>query len=141
MRLTPEGVQPSASAYLFSKLLLLEMGPFTLMGERFLIAFALLSLIFWKRYRALDKRTVIAGLVMGPSFFATMAFELHALAYAPSTSVSFLENTAIAIVPLAEAVLILAAIIVSSRQKANDGDTSHVVKSISRKNVAPQRVL
>lgn len=94
-----------ASAYLFSKLLLLEMGPFTLMGERFLIAFALLSLIFWKRYRAIDKRTAIAGFAMGLAFFATMACELHALVYAPSTSVSFLENTAIVIVPLAEAAL------------------------------------
>lgn len=38
-----------ATAYLFSTLLLQEMGPFMLMGLRFLLAFAILFLVFFRR--------------------------------------------------------------------------------------------
>lgn len=94
-----------ASAFLFSKLLLVNMGPFTLMGIRFLLAFALLALVFRKRFRNMTRHVFLGGLAAGLAFFATMSFELNALRCADSSTVAFLENTAIVLVPIAAAVM------------------------------------
>ena len=94
-----------ATAYLFSKLLLVGMGPFTLMAIRFLIAFALLAIVFWRNLRAVDRRTFLHGLLLGSLFFVVMGFELVSLTLAASSTVSFLENTAIVFVPLFAAVV------------------------------------
>lgn len=95
-----------ASSFLFSKLLLTHMGPFTLMGVRFLLAFCLLAVIFHKRLAHMTRRTFLHGLALGFCFFVVMAFELHALCFAATSTVSFLENTAIVLVPVAEALVL-----------------------------------
>lgn len=95
-----------ATSFLFSTILLADMGPLTLLGVRFTLAFAVLVLLFWWHLRGLSRRAVLHGCLMGAAFFATMAFELHALTRAPSSTVSLLENLAIVIVPLAEALLL-----------------------------------
>ena len=95
-----------ATSFLFSTILLADMGPLTLLGVRFTLAFAVLVLLVWWHLRGLSRRAVLHGCLMGAAFFATMAFELHALTRAPSSTVSLLENLAIVIVPLAEALLL-----------------------------------
>lgn len=92
-----------ATAFLFSKLLLVDMGPFTLMGLRFLLAFALLAIVFRRQLRAMTRTAFLHGLLLGVLFFVVMGFELCSLTMAASSTVSFLENTAIVFVPLAEA--------------------------------------
>ena len=94
-----------ASAYLFSKLLLESMGPFTLIGIRFLIAFALLAVLFRRRFAKLTRQTLCASLAIGTAFFAAMGCELTALQTTSSSTVSFLENTAIVLVPVAAALM------------------------------------
>ncbi len=98
-------ISARATSFMFSKLLLVSMGPFTLLGIRFLIAFALLALIFHKKLARMNKRTFLFGFVLGLAFFATMAFELKALVSTDTSRVSFLENTAIVLVPLGEALI------------------------------------
>ena len=94
-----------ATAYLFSKLLLAGMGPFTLMAIRFLIAFALLAIVFRRNLRAMGRRTLFHGVLLGGLFFIVMGFELVSLTLTASSTVSFLENTAIVFVPLFAAVV------------------------------------
>lgn len=94
-----------AAAFLFSKLLLVDMGPFTLMGLRFLAAFALLTIVFHRKLRSMSKQAFLHGMLLGALYFVVMGFELCALTTAASSTVSFLENTAIVFVPLAEAVM------------------------------------
>lgn len=94
-----------ATAFMFSVFLLESMGPFTLMAERFLLAFAVLLFVFRKKLAHLNKRVVAHGAVLGLLFFIVMTLELHALMLAPSSTVSFLENTAIVFVPVLAAVL------------------------------------
>lgn len=94
-----------ATSFLFSKVLLAAMGPFSLLGLRFLLAFAVLALVFHRSLRRASRRALIAGCVLGAIFFTTMAFELHALVTAPSSTVSLLENLAIVLVPLTAAAL------------------------------------
>ena len=94
-----------ATAFLFSKLLLVDMGPFMLMGVRFLLAFALLAVVFFKNLRNMGRQTFLRGLLLGALFFVVMGFELVSLTLAASSTVAFLENTAIVFVPLFEALI------------------------------------
>ncbi len=95
-----------ATSYLFSKLILESMSMFNLLGVRFLLAFLLLAVLFNKRLRRIDRKTFLAGAVMGCMYFLVMTAELNGLKRSSSGNVSFLVNTAIVIVPLLQAVLL-----------------------------------
>ena len=96
-----------ATSLLFSKLALRSLGPFTLMGLRFSLAFLVLALIFAGHFRGLRLHTVLRGMALGGIFFAVMAGELMGLKITDSSSTtSFLENTAVVWVPLMEAALL-----------------------------------
>ncbi len=94
-----------ATSYLFSKLIMEGMGLFNLLGVRFLLGFLLLSLLFFKKLRRIDGKTLLAGVIMGTMYFLVMTAELSGLKRTASSTVSFLENTAIVLVPLLQAVL------------------------------------
>lgn len=79
---------------------------FNLMALRFGIAFFCLLPFVWKRLKKLDRDALSRGGALGAVFFAIIAVELQGLRMTDSSAmVSFLENTAIVLVPLAEAVL------------------------------------
>ncbi|MGI6535646.1 MAG: DMT family transporter [Eggerthellaceae bacterium] len=92
-----------ATSFLFSKMLVDSLQPFDLLAVRFLLATALLAVVFRKRLAALSARALLHGGIIGCAFFATMACEMHALQGASSSTVSFLENMAVVFVPLATA--------------------------------------
>ena len=94
-----------ATGYLFSKLGMTGLGIFNLLALRFLIAFVLLGAVFARRLFQIDRRSLRAGLIMGAMYFLVMTAELNGLKRTASSTVSFLENTAIVLVPLFAAVL------------------------------------
>ena len=81
------------------------MGIFNLLAARFLMAFVLLAVVFFKRLRHIKRHTLVRGATMGALFFLMLSTELTGLKSTPSSTVSLLENTAIILVPMAEAVL------------------------------------
>ena len=89
-----------ATGYLFSKLGMAGLGMFNLLALRFLLAFGLLAVLFLPRLRRIDRRSLRAGLIMGGMYFLVMTAELSGLQRTASSTVSFLENTAIVLVPL-----------------------------------------
>ena len=95
-----------ATSYLFSKLIMQSMSMFNMLGICFLLAFTLLLILFFKRIRKINRKTFAAGAVMGCLYFLVMTAELNGLKRTSSGNVSFLENTAIVIVPLLQAVLL-----------------------------------
>lgn len=94
-----------STSFVFSKMILQGMGTFNLLAIRFLLAFAILSIIFCKRLAKIDKRIIKAGLASGVSYFFVMACELKALSMTDSSVVALMENSAIVLVPLFESVL------------------------------------
>lgn len=94
-----------STSFLFSKIGLQGMGKFTLLGLRFLLAFAVLALLFPKRLLHMSRRTFFGGLALGVLYFLVMTAELSGLKTTASSTVSFLENTAIVLVPLFEGAL------------------------------------
>ncbi len=94
-----------ATSYLFSKLILTGMGMFNLMAVRFLLAFTILAKLFFRRLKHIDRKSLVAGAIMGGMFFLVMTAELTGLKRTASGNAAFLENTAIVIVPLLQSVV------------------------------------
>lgn len=95
-----------STSLLFSTLGLEAMGPFTLLGYRFLLAFAVMVLIFWKRLKRMDRTVLMHGTVIGILFFLTMTCETFGLKMTNSSTTAFLENTAVVLVPIADGILV-----------------------------------
>lgn len=90
---------------MFTKMLLSELQTFNILAIRFLLAFVLLFLVFFKKMIHVDKRTLAGGVVIGLAFFATMAGETLALNTLDSSTTSFIEHAAIVLVPVFESIL------------------------------------
>ena len=96
-----------ATSLLFSKIAMNGMGIFNLLAARFLMAFVLLAVVFFKRLRHIKRHTLVRGAIMGALFFLMLSTELTGLKSTPSSTVSLLENTAIhSEVVVAETVII-----------------------------------
>ena len=85
-----------STSLLLSKALLTTMSPLNILSVRFCLAFVILCA---------NLRTLLMGMAIGGAFSAMMAAELFALKHTLASTTSFLENTAIVIVPLMEALL------------------------------------
>lgn len=94
------------SSYLFSKLSLGTIGPFTMLALRFIISFALLYIIFFKKINNINRKEMLHGSVLGILLFTIVALELYGLKTIDSSMASFIENIAIVLIPIFEAILI-----------------------------------
>ena len=95
-----------STGYLFSKAGIESFGVFNLLAARFLLAFALLAIIFFRKFKTVKPCDILRGAVLGGVFALVMALELIALKTTDTSTASFLENTAIIFVPLIEAWLL-----------------------------------
>lgn len=95
-----------ATSLLIVKTSLGDFFTFNLMALRFGIAFFCLLPFVWGRLREIRRDTLLRGGALGTVFFVIIAIELQGLRMTDSSAVvAFLENTAIVLVPLAEAAL------------------------------------
>ncbi len=94
-----------STSLLLLKLGLADMGTFTLMALRFTTAGLILLAVFRRRIRAAGARIFLRGVIIGAVFFAVLACESTALHYTSTSTTSFLENTAVVIVPLLTAAM------------------------------------
>ena len=65
-----------ATSLLFSKIAMNGMGIFNLLAARFLMAFVLLAVVFFKRLRHIKRHTLVRGAIMGALFFLMLSTEL-----------------------------------------------------------------
>ena len=94
-----------STSYVLTKVGLQDMGKFTLLAVRFLLAFAFLAALFRRRLLQIDRRTLLSGLAMGSIYFCVMTAELTALKTVETSTVSFVTNTPVVIRPLIQAAL------------------------------------
>ena len=94
-----------ATSFIFSKMVLADMGIFNLLAIRFLLTFILLAVIFCKRLWYIGKNELVSGAIVGLLFFLVMSSELTGLITTDSSTIALLENCAIIFVPLFTAVL------------------------------------
>ena len=107
-----------STSYVLTKVGLQDMGKFTLLAVRFLLAFAFLAALFRRRLLQIDRRTLLSGLAMGGIYFCVMTAEhaalfcaLNPFVAAALGAVCFHEHFGIA--GLLGGALILAGIVVS----------------------------
>lgn len=67
-----------STSYVLTKVGLQDMGKFTLLAVRFLLAFAFLAALF-RRLLQIDRRTLLSGLAMGGIYFCVMTADHAAL--------------------------------------------------------------
>ena len=94
-----------STSLLLLKLGLADMGAFTLMSLRFTTAGLILLALFRRRIRAAGRAVFLRGAIIGAVFFAVLACESTALRHTSTSTTSFLENTAVVIVPLLTAII------------------------------------
>lgn len=88
------------SSLLFAKIALQTMGPFLLMGIRFLIAFFLIAFVFRKELKKVTAKDIVSCTLIGFFFFLSMAFELQGLKTTNASVTSFLEGGVVIVVPI-----------------------------------------
>ena len=93
------------TSFLFSKQLLTSLSPMSILAVRFLLAFLVLALIFNKKIRQLDHKSLKGGIILGLLYTVCMIFEMYGLRLIDSGVSSLIENMAILFVPLYVAVL------------------------------------
>lgn len=81
------------------------IGPYYFIGIRFALAFAFLSLIYWKRFAQLNLETLQAGAIIGSVLFAGYAFQTVGLQYTTASNAGFITGLAVVLVPLVSALL------------------------------------
>ena len=95
-------------AFIFSKISLQELAPFMVLGIRFTISCLILSLIFCRHlYRELkaDSQLLPKSFLLGLTLFFVMGCEMMSLRTSAVHMVAFLENTALAFVPILNAII------------------------------------
>jgi len=95
-----------STSFVMIKIGLQSMGTFTLLGLRFLLAFICLLPFGWIRLKQADGKTIYRGMLLGLAFFLVMAAEVSGIKRIDGSTVAFLENTALVIVPVFEAFLL-----------------------------------
>lgn len=95
-----------STSFMISKIMMDGMGPFTILSNRYIIAFFIMMLIFAKRVKDTNKDILIKAGIIGIVYTAVMGFEMYGLKLTDSGTCSFLEHTAIVIVPVFQAILL-----------------------------------
>lgn len=115
-----------STSYVLTKVGLQDMGKFTLLAVRFLLAFAFLAALFRRLLLQIDRRTLLSGLAMGGIYFCVMTAEhaalfcaLNPFVAAALGAVCFHEHFGLA--GLLGGALILAGIVVSCRPQKTSG--------------------
>ena len=83
------------TSFLFSKQLLTNLSPMSILAVRFLLAFLVLALIFNKKIRQLDHKSLKGGIILGLLYTVCMIFEMYGLRLIDSGVSSLIENMAI----------------------------------------------
>lgn len=88
-----------------------QIGVFTFLALRFLLAAFVLALIFWPRLRASSPREFLAGALVGLFLFGGYALQTIGLKYTSVSKTGFITGLSVVIVPLLSTLLL--------RQKQN----------------------
>lgn len=93
------------TSFLFSKILMESMSPMSILAIRFILAFLVLAVIFFKKLKECSTESLKGGLILGVLYTVCMIFEMYGLRQIDSGVSALIENMAIVMVPIYAAVL------------------------------------
>lgn len=88
------------ASYLFTKTAVAELAPFTLIAYRFLLAFFITALVFWKRIKHTNVQTLVASSILGLVMGIVCILFGYALRITEASVAGFLIATTVIIVPM-----------------------------------------
>ncbi|MER2106788.1 MAG: DMT family transporter [Solibacillus sp.] len=88
------------ASYLFTKTAVAELAPFTLIAYRFLLAFFITALVFWKRINKTNIQTLVASSILGFLMAVVCILFGYALRITEASVAGFLIATTVIIVPM-----------------------------------------
>ena len=65
------------TSFLFSKTLMQDMTPMSVLAVRFILAFCVLAMVFHKKLLEIDRKTLLNGMILGNLYTICMAFEMY----------------------------------------------------------------
>ena len=77
-----------------------QIMPFTFLAYRFLLAVLILSVIFWKKIKDIDKIILKKGFLIGIFLFLGYAFQTVGLKYTTATKAGFITGLSVVLVPI-----------------------------------------
>ncbi len=90
---------------MFSKTLMADLSPMSILAVRFIMSFIVLAVLFHKKLVNVDNRCLRHGMMLGALYSVCMSFEMYGLRLVDTGVSSLIENMAIVLVPLYVAVL------------------------------------
>lgn len=93
------------TSFLFSKTLMGNLEPMSILAVRFTMSFLVLAAVFNKKLRTCSKNSLRGGIILGTMYTICMVFEMFGLRRIDSGVCSLIENMAIVLVPIYAAVL------------------------------------
>lgn len=95
-----------STSYIINKVAIGSFEVFNLMALRFGLGFLLLFAMFHKRFKLLQRRTILRGALLGTIFFTVSALETYGLKTVSPSVDAFLVNSAVLFVPLIRSAII-----------------------------------
>lgn len=92
-------------AYLLMKIGLESIPPYSMIALRFVIAFAVVAVIFFRKLLQTTKRTLLYGASLGLLLFGVFAFLMRGLETTSASNGAFLISTSVVLVPIVHAIL------------------------------------
>lgn len=92
-------------SYLFTKIGLQTLPPFTLLSFRFGIGFIVAALIFIKHFSKINKKTIYGGAILGFFVFLTLGGGYVGLQYTTISNAGFLGSLTVIFVPIISAIV------------------------------------
>lgn len=89
-----------STSFVVSKMSMAAMEPFNILAIRFILAFIILAILFYKKMKACTGRVVRNGVYLGITYTIVMGFEMAALQYTETSLASLIENSAFMLVPV-----------------------------------------
>lgn len=93
------------STFVLTKNALESLSTYNFLSIRFLIAFTISSIIFWKNVKSIDKETLKYGILIGFILFLGFAMQTTGLLYTTASKSGFISAFCIIIVPVIESLI------------------------------------
>lgn len=92
------------TSFLFSKILMQDMSPMSILAVRFVLAFLILAVIFYGKLKECSRESLRGGVILGVLYTVCMIFEMYGLRLIDSGVSALIENMAIVMVPVYAAI-------------------------------------
>ena len=93
------------TSFLFSKTLLQDMQPMSIIAVRFTLAFLILTVLFGEKIKKCDRAALNGGIQLGVLYTICMVLEMYGLRMVDTGVAALIENMSIVLVPIIAAVM------------------------------------